>query len=295
MAKARKILAQVKAIRNIATVTKTMSLVSTARFKKTHDVANGARPYNNALNDLIADTVARSSEKDLRHPLLHPAKEVGTEVLLVLGSHRGLCGAYNGSIAKLTVERLEQLKTADLKVLVRGTGRRGLQHLRARGVEIDVEYPQFDYLPRPAEVNQLADALMEEFLSGKISGLEVAYMQFVSAGRQKPAIAQILPMSEMEAPERVSIAIRRPTPYEFIPSPGEVLKDLLPASVRLKLYQCFLDAAVSEQISRMTAMRAATDNAEEMIRNLTIRYNRARQAQITTELAEIMGGSEMSE
>ncbi len=292
MAKARKILEQAKTIRSIAAVTKTMSMVSTVRFKKTHDVADSARPYNIALNELIADTVARSKPKDLRHPLLQPAKDVQTEVLLVVTSGRGLCGAYNMNVTKLAAERLRQLQQADYTVLVRGVGKRGMQQLRSRGVKVEVEYPQVDYLPSPSEVKALSDALMEEFLAGKIGGLEVAYMQFVSSGRQRPAIARILPLSEMQAPERIRIELRRPTPYEFIPSPGEVLKDLLPASVRMKLYQCFLDAAVSEQIARMTAMRSATDNAQEMIRDLTVRYNRARQAQITTELAEIMGGSE---
>ncbi len=130
---------------------------------------------------------------------------------------------------------------------------------------------------------------MTDFVAGRIGGLEVAYMQYLSSGRQSAVIAQVLPLTYATPP--ATTPGLAPVPYEFVPSPREILDRLLPATVRLRLYQCFLDAAVTEQMARIQAMRAATDNADDMLHNLTVRYNRDRQAQITTELAEILGGS----
>jgi len=130
---------------------------------------------------------------------------------------------------------------------------------------------------------------MDEFVAGRISGLEIAYVQFLSAGRQRASIAQVLPVSEVER-RPSALAEVEPEPYELHPSPGELLDRLLPATVLQRVYQCFLDSAVSEEAMRIAAMQGATESADEMIRELNIRYNRLRQSQITTELAEIIGG-----
>ncbi len=290
MAKARKILRHAKAIKNIAAVTKTMGMVSTARFKKTYDRAMGAKPYSQRLVDLVADVIERSS--DISHPLLKVDDTIKTDVLLVLTGNRGLAGAYNNSVVRLATERFSQLQQGGYNIRLFSSGKKGTGLLRARGYDIERDFTNFDFWPQVPDVNALADELMNEFLAGRISGLEVAYTQFISTGSQKPAIAQILPLTQLERPKPLVPAPEHPAPYEFLPSSNEILETLLPATVRLRLFQCFIDASVSEQIARMTAMQSATENAEEMIHQLTVQYNRARQSQITTELAEIMGGSE---
>jgi F-type H+-transporting ATPase subunit gamma len=132
---------------------------------------------------------------------------------------------------------------------------------------------------------------MEEYLDERCGAVEIVYMQFVSSSQQRPAVAQLLPLSYLE-PSAAATRESSGRGYEFLPDRRRILRQLLPASVRVRVYQCFLDAAVSEQITRMQAMRSASENADKMIRELTTRYNRQRQAQITNELAEIMGGSE---
>ncbi len=291
MAKARSILKRAKAVRSTRTITKTMEMISTARFKKTHNRVVAARPYTDRLAQIAADMV-HGGESVSSHPLLAADENVKRDVLLVITANRGLCGAYNSSVLRLALERHRQLKEAGGEVLLYVVGKRGIQFLKFRKLAVEKSFTQFDYQPQYEEVTALADALMDQFMQKKIGGLEVAYTQFISAGKQAPAIAQVLPLAVMSAPKAENAGEKSvvESTYEYVPSGQEVLDKLLPAAVRMKLYQCFLDAAVSEQMARMTSMRAATDNADEMIHNLTVLYNRTRQSQITTELAEIMGG-----
>jgi len=290
MGKARKILKRAKAARSIRTVTKTMEMVASARFKQAHHLAAGARPYTSHLSDLVADLIARSGEGQLDHPLLRERLQVKRDVLLVLTSNRGLCGAFNAAVLRTASDRLEQLRSAGYQVAMRVVGKRGIQYCRFHKVPLDREYPVLEDLPDHAAVSQLAESLIREFLLGEIGGVEVAYMQFISLARQRPVISHILPLMNLQPPPSRLPTAGVPPSYEFLPSMGKILEQLLPAAVKLRLYQCFLDSAASEQVMRIVAMRAATDNADEMIHTLTIRYNRLRQAEITTELAEIMGG-----
>ncbi len=289
MAKARKILKRIKAVRNIHTVTKTMEMVASTRFKRAHDRALAARPYTDRLADVVGDLMARGGQEKLSHPLLKEQEHLRRDVLLVITSHTGMCGGYNAFITSMAVARYEQLRAGGYEALVRVVGKRGLQGLRFRGCPIDRILPGFERHPTYAEVTPLADELMAEFIAGKISGLEVAYTQHLPSGQLSPVIAQLLPLTYISPPPAPPGFT--PPPYEFLPSARETLDKLLPTTMRLRLYQCFLDAAVTEQAARIRAMKAATENADDMLHDLTIRYNRRRQAQITTELAEIMGGS----
>jgi hypothetical protein len=194
-------------------------------------------------------------------------------------------------VLRLASERLEQRRAADYEVLLHVVGRRGVQHFRFRGIGMDREYLELGDLPTYDQVLELTDSLMEAFLRDEISGLEVAYMQFVSPGEQTPVVSQILPLSSLPAPAPRMPSAAEPPPYEFFPSPKEILAELLPATVRLRTYQCFLDSSLSEQIVRARAMQNATQNAEEMLTALAAEANRLRQRQITTELSEIVGGA----
>jgi len=291
MAKTKKILNRIKAAQNIRTVAKAMEMMASTQFKKSHDQTVLARPYTQQLSDLVGDLVARGGLERMDHPLLQGREsQIKRDVMIIITSDRGLCGDYNRAVLKLAMERRGQLVEAGYDVVLHVVGKKAVQRLKSLGLAVEHEYPQLGYPPGYEKAGALADQLMEAFLGGKIGGVEMAYTQFISSGRQGPAISQVLPLSQLESPPPALPVTGEPAPYEFLPSADEILSELLPATVRIRLYQCFLDASVAEQVSRMQAMRAAGDNADEMIHELTVRHNRLRQSQITTELAEIMGG-----
>lgn len=289
MAKARKIRKHVTAVKNIRTITKTMEMIASARYRRAHDYAVSARPYTDRVTDLVGDLLAGAGA-GLDHPLLRGPTELRKDVLMVLTSNRGLCGGYNSSVLAVAIERFTQLTRNGYEIILHVAGKRGAQYLKSVGLPIARTYTELDFLPSYAEVGRLAQELMGDFLAGRISGVEVAYMQYLSSGQQQPAISQILPLSGIEPPQRIEPVGRAVAPYEYSPSAETILRNLLPATVRLRLWQCFLDASVSEQKMRSSSMHAATESADDMIGELTVKYNRTRQAQITSELAEIMGG-----
>lgn len=291
MAKTRNILKRVRAVGNIRTVTRAMQMVATARFKVVHDRAMAFSPFSTHLQQMVADLVVRARAGDkISHPLLVPQTDVRRDVLMVITSNRGLCGSYNSSVLKLAMNRLAQLRGADYDVLLHVVGGRGARYLRFRKIDVDGEYLGLGDLPEYARIAALGDEMMSQFLGGNISGLEVAYMQFISGGQQKPVIAKLLPLEDLPQAGQAEVDPSLLAPCDFLPSPEIILRRLLPNTVRLKLYQCFMDAAAAEQLMRRVAMQAATDNADEMTHDLRRVANRLRQMQITTELAEIIGG-----
>ncbi len=292
MAKARTVLKRLKAVKNIRKITRTMELIATARFKKAMDRATAASAYTKKIAELAADL--SGSAADFSHPLLETHESQQTGVLLVLTSNRGLCGGYNSGVLKLVQQRLRDAAERGQTVILEVSGKRGINFLRFQKAKIDQTYTQFEDKPAFAQVNALATRFIELYAQQQIDWVDVAYVRFLSASRQTPVLESLLPLTKLAgAPGGpVAPAAGREVRYEFLPSVGEILEELLPAAFRARLFKCFLDAAVSEQIFRMVAMKGATENAGEMISNLSRVYNRARQAQITSELSEIIGGAE---
>lgn len=293
MARDRQIVKHVRAVRNIRTVTNAMQTVAAARFKMVHDRMTEFQPFASHLVGMVSDLVERSDAKTIRHELLDAPEDLQHDVMLVISSNRGLCGSYNQQVLRLAMERLRQVRQGGYDVELHVVGARGVRYLEFRGLEIDRRYSDFGDVPDYDQIAGLARRMMDRFRDREISGLEVVYTQYVSSGQQKPAIAQLLPISDLPAPDgeaREDADFDLRPPYDFWPSAPEILTRLLPATVRIKLYQCFLDAAAAEQFMRRTAMQSATDNADDMLRGLRILANRQRQQQITTELSEIMGG-----
>lgn len=275
-------------MKSIRRVTRTMEMISSGRFKKQHKRTVNLRPYTDAMAEMVGDLISRGALQKLRHPLL-VEPEVNKDALLIITSNRGLCGPFNSSVVRIGMERLAQLINADYQVEIHVVGRQGMRQLSARGITPEVYYDEFDEMPDYEQVRQLTEKFTGQFLAGEIGGLEIAYTQFLSSAGRRPAIAQILPLSNLPTPKRLR-HMGEPAKYEILPSSEEMLLKLLPATIRLRIWQCFLDSAVSEQFERFSAMKAATESADEMILNMTIQYNRLRQSQITSELAEILGG-----
>ena len=285
MAKPRAILKRRKAVQNIAKITKTMQMIATARFKKAFDRAVAARPYTDRLAKLVARLAAAAGT--LRHPLLEVREGGKRAALVAIASNRGLCGGYNAGIVRQTVaaSRAAAADGRALRLLV--SGRKLASAVKYQGLAPETSWTHFEDKPTFAQVNEAVGPLIEAYARGELDEVSIAYTKFESASRQRAVVERILPFSVEAAADDAAGA----TDWIFDPDATTILTDLIPRTVRLRAFQAFLDAAVSEQVARMTAMKAATDNALDMIKSLGRQFNRSRQSQITTELTEIMGGA----
>jgi F-type H+-transporting ATPase subunit gamma len=304
MAKARAIIKRRGAIQNIRKITRTMELIATARFKKALDRAVEAEAFTRKIAEIVAD-LGQTATEGVSHPLLQVHEPVKKSLLLVLTSNRGLAGGYNGNVLRLAFRSRQEAATEGVEQALEVAGKRGISFFRFRGIKPDVTYTQFEDRPQFAEVSVLADKYIGMYERGAIDRFEVAYTRFLTSARQEATVATLLPMTAAsvsglgELARHAAPAAEQPpsrrraakVPYEFLPDARSILEEIVPVSFKVRLFKCFLDAAVSEQIARMVAMRGATQNADDMIRSLTRLYNRARQAQITRELAEIIGGA----
>lgn len=287
MANRRLLVKRLKAVRNIRKITRTMELIATSRFKKAMDRAAEAAEYTRKISEIVGD-LGRANLK-FSHPLLERRTEEKKCALLILTSNRGLCGGYNASVLRPTMAHIRDLKSKGMELSIEISGKRGTKFLNFQKVPVAHAYAHFEDQPKFSEVDVLASRYIEDFIAGRIDRLDVAYTQFVSSSRQFAVIESILPLGSLGggAAEKAETSVD----YEFLPSAQEILEEIVPAAFRAKLFKCFLDAAVSEQIARMVAMKGATENADEMAATLKQQYNRARQAGITSELAEIIGGA----
>jgi F-type H+-transporting ATPase subunit gamma len=288
MANRRVLVKRRRATQTLRKITRTLQLSATARFQAAFKRAVAGRPYTEKLTELT-DRLA-SATTDVAHPLMRSPEATAPPLLVVLTSNRGLCGGYNANVLRSAGEYLRGLESEGLENRLIVVGKKGNAYLQFHGYEVGEAITDISDLPRYDEVEPLASRLMDDFVHGEIGSVHVAYMKFISAGRQRPVIEQVLPLKrefeEGEVPESSS-----EVEYEYSPEPRELLAELLPATVKIHFFQCFSDASVSEQVARMVAMKAATDAAEDMIKRLTQQYNRARQTAITMELLDIVGGA----
>jgi F-type H+-transporting ATPase subunit gamma len=291
MAKARAIIKRRKAVKNIAKITKTMNMIATARFKKSFDRAVAARPYTDKLKELLGELA--SAGLSYSHPLLEKHEPAHKTMILVVTSNRGLCGGYNSGILREANALLRAEEEAGRTVTLDVAGKRGINFFKFARRAFRNTYLQFEDKPKYDDVEPIANAMIDAYTRRETDRVFVVYMKFHSAGRQRPTAVQLLPLDTAAAAtgDAGKGAARRSVDYLFHPDAAGLLDELIPQTLKVSLFQGFLDAAVSEQVARMVAMKAATDNANEMIKALTMRYNRARQSQITTELSEIMGGA----
>lgn len=298
MAKARAIVGRRKAVQNIKKITRTMELIATARFKKALDRATEADAYTRKIAELVQDLSA--SEADVRHPLLESRPKPENAVLLVLTSNRGLAGGYNANVLRQAVRTRQENELASVKTHLEVAGKRGINFLRFQGIKPDKTFTHFEDRPQFSEVEEIADRFINLFIEGKIDRVDVVYTRFLTVARQEAVVSTLLPMStkDVGALETTSRGKKAESEtkktassvaYAFLPDAASILEEIVPVSFKVRLFKCFLDAAVSEQIARMVAMKGATENAEEMIKTLSRLYNRARQSQITRELSEIIG------
>jgi F-type H+-transporting ATPase subunit gamma len=289
MAKARALVTRRKSIRNIRKITRTMELIATARFKKAMDRASEAAAYTRKLSEIVADL--SQANLSFSHPLLKQPEKVENSILLVLTSNRGLCGGYNSAVLRQAVSRIREARAAGETISLEVSGKRGLNFMKYEQYPVAHAYTTFEDKPRFDEVEVLANRYIADFVAGRIQRVDVAYTKFLNAARQVAVVESLLPIGDIAADTKSKEPARSNIEYEFLPSAREIQDQIVPEAFKARLFKCFLDAAVSEQIARRVAMKAATENADDMIRAISLQYNRARQSQITSELSEIIGGA----
>ena len=286
MANVRQLVTRLKAVKNIRKITRTMELIATSRFKRAMDRATEAASYTKKLAEIVGDL--GSADLKFTHPLLQSRETTEKAVVLVLTSNRGLCGGYNGGVLRHANNTMKELEAEGVEYDLEVSGKRGIKFYTFQKRELEKSYTHFEDKPTFDEVEELATRYATDFIAGRIDRLDVCYVEFHGISRQTAVVETLLPIESLETGEEVAGS---GVDYEFQPSAAEILEEIVPASFRARLFKCFLDAAVSEQIARMVAMKGATENADEMAGDLSQQYNRARQAQITSELAESMGGA----
>jgi F-type H+-transporting ATPase subunit gamma len=282
MAKGRELKGRIKTVENTRKITRTMEMVATSKMKRAQDRVVAARPFANSLTEVIANLY--TPELAERFPLLRQPAAVKKAAVIVLTSNRGLAGAFNANLLKEARALLARLKDTGVEPELHVIGKKGLGYFRYVGREIASS--RIDVTDRPTAENaaEIVDALIQRFASAEIDAVYVVYAKFQSALSTPPATQMILPVTP---PERTG-----PQPdYILLPSAEVILTQLLPSYVRNSVYRALVETAAGEQGARRTAMKNATDNAGEMLNTLRRTFNRARQAQITQEIAEIVGGS----
>src|SRR4029079_590820 len=290
MAKARALDRRRKSIGNIRKITRTMELIATARFKKAMDRAHAATAYTRRITQLVTDLA--NSGLEVSHPLLEARDQINNVTLLVLSANRGLCGGYNSNVVRTAQVRYAELRVQTANVQLEVSGKRGIGAFKFRGYEAKELFTHFEDKPSFAEVDVLANRYLEAYITRRLDRLDVAYMRFESISKQIATVETLLPLGSLGSVRNTTATAAAPSQYEFLPSAESILEEVVPTSFKVKLFKCFLDAAVSEQLARMVAMKAATENAGELIKLLSRQYNRARQSQITGEIMEILGGVE---
>lgn len=283
MAKARAIIKRRKAVLNIRKITQTMQLIATARYQRCLQRTLATRPYARHLDAMLREVAERAAAE---HPLLRENAQSRRALLLVITSNRGLCGAYNASVLRCAMDFRQQLQSGGLEVELDVVGKKGVSYFRFLGLPIARRITDVEDRIAFERAAAQADGYMQRYEAAELARVDVAFMRFHSTSVQR---AEVLPLLPIRPPQEATGPVRE---LEFSPPPQKLLAKLIPQSVRVQLYQAYNDAILSEQVARMVAMKAATDAAGDMIKYLTRAYNRARQTQITLELADIVGGAE---
>lgn len=277
---------RIKSVTSTRKITKTMELVATSKMKRAQDRVQATGPYTEKLQEIIKAIAMGGTTLDL--PLLQQRPEVKRVAVVLLTANRGLCGGFNANLIKMAKLEIQRQKAQAREVQITAVGRKGLATLRFQGYPIHRSIIDMTDKPSFEDGRRVVEPLVEEFLKGEIDEVVVVYPHWKGIGSQPPTVMKLLPIE----PPKVDEA-EKGTKLDFIfsPSPKEILEELLPRYVIQSMYTMIAMCVAGEQVARRTAMKSATDNAQEMITNLTRTLNRARQALITQEIAEIVGGS----
>ncbi len=282
---------RITSVQSTKKITRAMELIATTRVAKAQQRANASRPYAEKMTSVIEDLIAHGSEID--HPLFKSSSSIRNLGIVMITSDRGLAGPYNSQVIRAAESQLMSAQMDSMGYELITIGKKAKDYFSFRNYKIARSYEKMSDTPTYENAREIAGAVVRLFLEEKVDEIRLVYTEFKSLGIQTVAVRRFLPLSSPEkiAAEKVGETTARAS-FEFEPSPEGILESLLPRYVESRLYSALLDAAASEHANRQRAMKAATDNAEELIVNLTRQMNRARQDAITTEIMEIVGGAE---
>ena len=290
MAGLKDIKKKITSISNTRKITRTMEMVAAAKSKQTIDRVEASTPYSSKLTELLNSL---TGGQNVDHFLVREKEKVQKRALLVVTANRGLCGGYNTNVANLAEKwvRAEEAEGREAHVMM--VGKKGISRFRFRKVEVAEKRTDIEDKPSFSQAAEIADGFIESFRNGEVDRVMVAVTRYHSAVVQQADLFQLLPIIPPETDEADGEeASQQNTDFIFEPDPERILEDLLPFSVKHTMYRLLLEAAAGEQIARRVAMKLATDNAGELTRFYTGKYNRERQASITQQIMEIVGGAE---
>jgi len=300
-AQLRELRSRIKATKSIGKITKAMELIATARITKARAKVAASRPYSDEITKVLSALAGASVNLD--HPLLVERPDPKRAAVLVITSDKGQCGGYNSNVLKATEELLTLLREQGKEPVLYVTGNKGLSYYRFRGREVTESWTGFSDQPGYVNAAEVGELIVESFLNGAddeegnadgmlgVDEIHVVYTEFVSMLTQRPTAKRVAPLEveytegDEEKPEGLLPG------YEFEPNAEELLAALLPKYLKTRIFAAMLESAASELAARRTAMKAASDNANELVNTLTREANQARQAQITQEISEIVGGA----
>jgi F-type H+-transporting ATPase subunit gamma len=284
---------RIKSVASTKKITRTMEMVATSKLQRTQGRVLASRPYQAAMQTLVA-ALGSAVEAMAISALFEKRTPVKRVLVLLITSNRGLCGGYNANLVRKAREHVRALKADGVEVLLHVAGKKGLAAMRFAGVKVDDARTDLTDRPTFAEAESVAAPLLKAFLDREVDRVDVVFADFRSAGHQPPTVATLLPVGASDAAVPAKADKTGPVAadeYLFEPDAGAIFKALGSVYMTNTLYRMLLSAVASEMLARRVAMKNASDNANDMERSLTRAYNKARQAGITQEIAEIVGGA----
>lgn len=287
MAAGKEIRNQIKSVKNTQKITRAMQMVATSKMRKTQDRMKQARPYAEKVREVMAHLAQANDMSRNASPFLRSPKEIKRVAIILITADKGLCGGLNTNSVKLFAEQLRDFRDQNVEVEVCTLGQKGMVAANRLKVNIVSSAVGLGDIPQMSKLIGPLTGVFKKFYDGHLDAVYVVYSKFINTMKQQPTFEQILPLSDRD----LRIESKYPWDYIYEPSAEEVLTQLIRRYIESVIYQCVADNMASEQASRMIAMRAATDNAGEAIHQLSLAYNKSRQAAITKELAEICAGA----
>jgi len=283
MAGAKEIRTKIASIKKTQKITRAMEMVAASKMRKTQDRMKTSRPYASKIEEVIRHLSRASSE--YRHEFLQ-SREVKNVGVIIVTSDRGLCGGLNANLLRMTVNQLRDWQNDGLTPKMAIFGRKGQAFFRRVGGDVLATHDHFGDSPNLSDVIGVVQAMLDAYKDGQIDSLYIAYNEFVNTMTQKPMLNRLLPL-----PETDDVKLKKHWDYIYEPDAKELLDQLLIRFIEIEVYQALVENIACEQAAKMVAMKSATDNAGELIKEFQLAYNKARQAAITQELAEIVGGA----
>jgi len=295
MATLRDIRQRIGAVKNTAKITSAMKMVAAAKLRRAQEAIMSARPYTLKLSEILTN-LASASDEDFFHPLLRKPKTVRSIAIVVVSSDRGLCGSFNANLLKAAIYHIEKTLPAQFpsaKISVVPIGKRAVSFFNKRTVPIIQEYPDIFAKLDFSTAFDIASIITDGFINEKYDRVEIFGNEFKSIIKQEVKHYSLLPLDNTKSEQKAKHQDgEMNNDYIFEPSRGEIMNELLPKFLNLQVWTALLESNAAEQAARMMAMDNATTNARDLIRALQLQYNKARQASITKEMLEIVGGAE---